>query len=237
MVGLFSFFFVQKYFSQTQEGTWWDFFLLFSFCKNIFLKHKRGDGTWDLVLLLPKNIFFLQGFHCEWPSQLAASNRRWKVGHSVVSFCARERILINFFKIRCLSHTGPNCRQCEASNTLACKFLKKKVFTTLFKNALLWQIASSGTLLSGSTVSSKGVEIWQKVENNHTSFFVKKKVQDIPFHFQAGFWSTSSTFQPLVLASQEGGCSRQGTFSSRILCPMNYYTNYQNKHLSNIVMW
>ena len=144
MVGLFSFFFSQKYLSQTQEGRWWDFFCsffcskmpfsLFFFlflCKNDSLKHKRGDGTWHLVLLMPKNIFFLQGFHCEWPSQLAASNRRWKVGCSVVSFCARERILINFFKIRCLSQTGPNCRQCEASNTLACKFLKKK-FSQLF---------------------------------------------------------------------------------------------------------
>ena len=104
-----------------------------------------------------------------------------------MSFCARARILTYFFKSRCLSHTGPNCRQCEASNTLACKFLKKEVFTTLFKNALLRQIASSGTLLSGSTVSSKGVEIWQKVENNHhnhKSFSVKKKFKIFHFIFR-----------------------------------------------------
>ena len=158
-----------------------------------------------------------------------------------MSFCARERILINFFKIRCLSHTGPNCRQCEASNTLACKFLKKKFSQLFFKNALIakpyfdrLQAAVHHFLaLQFQARAWKYGRRWKTITQ---VFFCLKKVQDIPFHFQAGFWSTSSTFQPLVLASQEGGCSRQGTFSSRILCPMNYYTNYQNKHLSNIVM-
>ena len=142
-----------------------------------------------------------------------------RISISVVSFCARARILINFFKNRCLSHTGPNCRQCEASNTLACKFLKKKPQIANFHNySNVLNAKPYCDRLQTALHYFLALQFQARAWNYGRRWKTIKITQDIiPFHFQAGFWSTSSTSQPLVLASREGGCSKQGNFSPNSL--------------------
>ena len=156
-----------------------------------------------------------------------------RISISVVSFCARARILINFFKNRCLSHTGPNCRQCEASNTLACKFLKKKPQIANFHNySNVLNAKPYCDRLQTALHYFLALQFQARAWNYGRRWKTIKITQDIiPFHFQAGFWSTSSTSQPLVLASREGGCSKQGDFEFK-----DSLSDYQNKHVSNIVM-